>query len=287
MSKGHRAAGAAKLSMTNPIDSGDAARGLTQFDNRIDLSPFIAFQDENAWAPRKALIFHKIGIFYSLVPKNACTSILTALAVANGLTTPWFQSRNRIHNVQGKYSALNNLDAFHDDTFKIVAFRNPLERLLSAFNNKLVGTDSEHMVHQRFFEQRLNKKIAECRFSEIVALSDQVPHWIMDQHFAPQWSFLFYDRYDLLIDADQPIFSLKLPDRELILSRHNRKSRAGTDEHIGDATIAEIRAFLARTGTYPSKAEAERIFRNMVRPDGNFDRDYRLYRALKGGAAAT
>ncbi len=273
--------------MTNPTDPGDAApRGLTQFDNGIDLAPFIAFQDENAWAPRKALFFPKIGIFYSLVPKNACTSILTALAVANGLTTPWFQTRNRIHNVQGKYNALNDLDAFHDDTFKIIAFRNPLARLLSAFNNKLVGTDSEHIIHQRFFEQRLNKKIAECRFSEIVALADQVPHWIMDQHFAPQWSFLFYDRYDLLIDADQPIFSLPLPDRTLTLSHQNRKARADTDEHIGDATVGQIRAFLARTGTYPGKVEAERIFRNTVRPNGNFDRDYQLYRALQGSAAA-
>jgi hypothetical protein len=268
--------------MSKMIDPAEAATvGFARFDNDVDLSPFIGFQQENAWAVQKALLFHKIGVFYTLVPKNACTSILSALAYANGLTTKWFHSRNRIHNIQSQYNAFDDLERFHDDTFKIIALRDPFKRIHSAFKNKLVSPRSENFKAHQFFEARLNKPVAECRFSEVVRISDHYAHWALEQHFAPQWSFLLYDRYDLLIDADQPISMIDIGARQLPVAWHNRKPTGHADEDIGDATVAEYRAFVARTGKFPRAEAAELIFRDNIKPKGNIDCDYQLYGALK------
>jgi hypothetical protein len=268
--------------MSSMIDPAKAAApGLTRFDNKVDLSPFIGLQNENAWAVQKSLMFHNIGVFYTLVPKNACTSILSALASANGLTTKWFQSRNRIHNMQGRFNAFNDLERFHDDTFKIIAFRDPYKRFLSAFKNKIISRQSENYLCQQFFEQRIGKPPVEWRFSDIVKISDHFAHWALDQHFAPQWSFLFYDHYDLVIDADAPITSLDIGSQEIPIAWHNRKSRGNADEDLGDATVGEIRAFVDKTGKHPNMDSAKDIFRSCLMKDGNFDCDFRLYRALK------
>lgn len=258
----------------------ERASGAKQFSNAVDFAPFIAFQDEHAWAFHKSLLFPRIGVFYSLIPKNACTSLLSALAVESGLTSPWFHTRNRIHNVQSRFWAFRDLDRFHDDSFKIIAFRNPFKRALSAFNNKLVGTDSDHLVHQRFFEKRLNKKIADCRLSEIIRVADRCPHWMLDEHFAPQWSFLFYDRYDLIIDADQKVTSLELGGREIAIAHENKKSKPRSDHDLGDVPIAEIRRFVDETGTMPALSGQQEIFRRTIRPGGNYERDFLLYSAL-------
>jgi hypothetical protein len=260
-----------------------ATPAFARFDDAIDLSPYIDFQKENAWAVQKSLIFPRINVYYSLIPKNACTSILSTLAQANGLTSKWFQSRNRIHNIQSKYNAFNDLDRFHDDMFKIIAFRDPFKRFVSAFKNKLVSPLSENFKAHQFFEQRLDKPIVECRFSELVKVSDHYAHWALEQHFAPQWSFLFYDRYDLLIDADQPITALDIGTQVLPVGWHNHKSRGQADEHIGDAKVGEFRAFVARTGKDPRTEDLEQIFGNVIKPNSNFDCDFRLYRALRKG----
>lgn len=258
-----------------------SAPGFKAFDNSIDFAPFIGFQQENAWAFRKSLLFNRAKIFYSLIPKNACTSLLSALAADDGLTSKWFHSHNRIHNVQSKYWAFRDVENFHDDSFKIIAFRNPFLRAMSALNNKLVGTDSEHLVHQRFFESRLNKKIAECRLSEIFEVADRCPHWILDEHFAPQWSFLFYDRYDLVIDADQKIERVDVGGREIELAHQNKKAKPQSREDIGDATIADIRHFIKETGLQPSMPGMHAIFLKTVRSGGNYERDYKLYGELR------
>lgn len=250
------------------------------FDNGMDFGPFIAFQGELAWAYRKALFFRSLNVFYSLIPKNACTSLFSTLAVADGLTSPWFQSANRIHNVQEKFHAFRDVETFRDDAFKIVALRNPFKRLISAFNDKLVGTDPANMVHQRFFERRLNKKIEQCRLSEIVRVADRLSHWLVDKHFAPQWSFLFYDRYDLIIDADASIERIAVGKLELVLPHHNGKAKPYSDEDVGDVPIADIRQFSKERGQRPSLVGQHKIFTKSVRRGGNYERDYKLYDAL-------
>jgi hypothetical protein len=254
---------------------------LATFDSEFDFAPFIELQGEKAWAFRKALLFDRIGVFYSLIPKNACTSILSALAQANGLTSKWFQSRNRIHNLQPKFWAFQDLERFHDRTFKIVALREPFRRAASAINNKLVGTDAEHLVHQRFFENHLRKKIHECRLSEIFRLADTLPHWMVDEHFAPQWSFLFYDRYDLLINADHRLETIGIGDREIGIGQHNKKAASYSAEEIGDATIADMRQFVREKGMPPSLTGLRKVFVNSTRPGGNYDRANRLWEALQ------
>lgn len=268
--------------MTKMIDLAEAAApGLTRFENDVDLSPFIAFQGEYAWAVQKSMLFANIGIFYTLVPKNACTSILSALAQANGLTTKWFQSQNRIHNLQRTFNAFKDLNRFNDETFKIIAFREPFGRFLSAFKNKIVSRQSENHETQQFFKGRLAKPVADWRFSDIVKVSDHYAHWALDQHFAPQWSFIFYDRYDLVIDADQPITALDIGSRHVPIAWHNRRALDIADEEMGDVTVGEIRDFITRTGKYPRMTQAQDIFNSCLMPDGNFNTDRRLYNALK------
>ncbi len=266
----------------SPADGQPATAGShSSFRSDFDFSPFVHFQDEKAWAVRKAMLFAHINVFYSLIPKNACTSILTALATANGLTTKWFQTRNRIHTIQPKFWAFNDIDRFHDDTFKIVALRDPFGRAVSAIMNKLVGTDPEHLVHQRFFETNIGKKIDQCRLSEIFRLADQAPHWIVDEHFAPQWSFLFYDRYDLVIDAGRKIDAISIGDREIAIGQHNKKSASPSTDEIGDATIDDIRQFVREKGVPPSRSGLRAVFQQTIRQGGNYERDYRLWDALQ------
>ena len=254
--------------------------GVSQFDPAFDFSPFIAFQDERAWAVQKALLFPNIDVFYSLIPKNACTSLLTALAVANGLTATWFQSRNRIHNIQQRFSAFQDLERFNDQSFRMIALRDPFRRAISALGNKLVGTTAENQLDQRFFTQRLNKPIHECRLSEIFRLCDTVPHWLVDQHFAPQWSFLFYDRYDLVIDGDRPVRCIDIRGRQIQLAQHNSHAKPRSDDDVGDVMIGELRTYLKEQGRMPSLAGHRRVFDSVLRRGGNYDRDFQLYAAL-------
>jgi hypothetical protein len=265
--------------------SSDTETRLANFCNQFDFGPFIDFQGELSWAVRKALFFRRINVFYSLIPKNACTSILSALASENGLTSKWFHARNRIHNVQLKYQAFADLDQFHDDGFKIVALREPFSRAVSAIYDKLVEQNPAHVAHKNFFETQLNKKIDGCRLSEIFRVADTYPHWFVDEHFAPQWSFLFYDHYDLVINANEPLSTISIGDREIAVARLNKKAKPHSPDDIGDATIADIRRFIEERGARPSIAGQRAVFDKAIIPGGNYDRDLNLWRELQSSAA--
>ena len=57
--------------------------------------------------------------------------------------------------------------------------------------------------------------------SPIAAITPQT-----DEHFAPQWGFIFYEKYDLILDADRPITRIDIRDRQIHLARHNSKPAA-------------------------------------------------------------
>ncbi len=53
-----------------------------------------------------------------------------------------------------------------------------------------------------FISTALNKKIEDVRPSDIIKLINRMDAWQLESHFAPQWNFLFFNKYDYILNAN-------------------------------------------------------------------------------------
>ena len=136
------------------------------------------------------IVIASLGIAYVPVPKNACTSIKTALfELENGFEFRPYQINGthfHIHNFHKSYESKLNLQVdadFLKHGFRFCVVRDPIERIISCYRNRvkkhgeLKGTE---------FEKRINNVI---EFAEALdEISDAVPS--IRHHAEKQTSFL-------------------------------------------------------------------------------------------------
>lgn len=163
----------------------------------------------HAFAARHALSIYRPGAIYSLIPKNACSTMRYSIALANGfIKGP--EDIGWIHENNDTFVARQDELVCADYTF--VVLRCPFRRLASMFLNKFVSGEFRLDRMWNTPEQRKNRiarvwsgKFAkdpwqeewqEFTFRKFVDFLEHPQGLTFNSHWTPQVNFLVYESYD-------------------------------------------------------------------------------------------
>ena len=145
--------------------------------------------------PRQFYVLDALKLVYLSVPKAACSSIKAALAKAGGIVVANNQS---VHSHPQMRIQEGRLNAAQSGFYKFSFVRNPFERLVSCYREKIMFIPSpEHpkpLYEYYFFS--LPAHISFAEFAERVA---QIPDPLADNHFKSQLALL-YSEGELQVD---------------------------------------------------------------------------------------
>jgi len=95
----------------------------------------------------KAIYSPRLNLLYTVVPKNACSSMKAAFVEAEGLQDAFRHSPSTIHHFAKSHLAAPEDSQLPDDAKWITILRNPYSRLVSAYLNKVVGSARKPRAH--------------------------------------------------------------------------------------------------------------------------------------------
>ncbi len=139
----------------------------------------------------KAIVVPELNICFVPTPKVANRSMKQAIAHHIGL-----QVQGDIHNAAWQFIPLALMR--ENDYFRFGFVRNPLDRLLSCYAQKIVFYERELGMHPLLWRygDTFNKDMT---FAEFVVAVSRIPDRVSDIHFRSQHSFL-YHRKKLMVD---------------------------------------------------------------------------------------
>ncbi len=151
----------------------------------------LASNPRHKLANNHALNIYLADAIYSFIPKNACSTMRTSLALANGcIQDP--KEFNWIHKNNFTFSA--GISQLLKAKYTFTILRCPFSRLASAYLDKIVNRDS---VAWGYYELRERKvELEDVSFASFVKsmtvprVKNGNPHW------RPQVDFLVYKEYD-------------------------------------------------------------------------------------------
>lgn len=148
------------------------------------------------FAQRHSLSLYKANAVYSFIPKNACTTLRTSLAVANGFVDSKKDLKkniNWIHNNTFTFSASLKELICANYTFTIL--RCPYSRLVSLFLDKFVDKTPISWIFYRLSNNIFD--LDKLTFSDFIEYIYHHPSIVTgDIHWRKQCDFLIYQEYD-------------------------------------------------------------------------------------------
>ena len=143
------------------------------------------------FAQRHALNIYATDAVYSFIPKNACSTMRTSLAIANGCIRD-VSDFNWIHQNNDTFTA--SLSDLAKARYTFTLLRCPFSRLLSVYLDKFLNRNP---VAWRYID--LHKRsidFEDITFEFFVRSMCRKHIRNGDIHWAPQISFLVYENYD-------------------------------------------------------------------------------------------
>ncbi|MYZ50400.1 sulfotransferase family 2 domain-containing protein [Propylenella binzhouense] len=145
----------------------------------------------HAFAARHALRLYRADAVYTMIPKNACSTMRLSLAKANGCVGSaadffWIHANN------DTFSA--DLPSLARARYTFVFLRCPFRRLASAYLDKMVAR--EPPMWQLLDLDRRAVAPADLTFRTFVRLVTRKDALRENHHWRPQVDFLVYDAYD-------------------------------------------------------------------------------------------
>lgn len=150
------------------------------------------------YIPVDYFVFDQRRLVYISVPKVACTSIKIALLGGAGYAGAEYSSYMRIHH-DVNATHLPRLPRRARDYFKFAFVRNPFDRLVSFYEDK-VRRPTQH-DGRYYFDSAYNRLLIgslfgtafapDMTFPEFARLVARVPDWLADAHFKSQYAMLF------------------------------------------------------------------------------------------------
>lgn len=152
-----------------------------------------------------AVALYNLKSVYSLINKNACSTLRFSAAVSNGFVSPddnpkLLRSLLRVFRPSLEFAATAQ--------YAFVVLRCPYRRLGSAFLDKIVDvrTRQKYTLPATRFERIWRKKVKvpylkstyydDMSFSDFCHLIQKQKAKRLDQHWRPQSAFLLYHEYD-------------------------------------------------------------------------------------------
>lgn len=194
-------------------------------------------------APLKAL--------YIPIPKVACSSIKRAIAEFLKIEIP-----NNGINIHNAHYPIVDRDILHqyDDYWKFCFVRNPWDRLVSCYTEKIKADNNfsgitgsfVNGIHKGFVKYGIFK--ANMPFNEFLKAVASIPDHEADQHFRSQYTFIvdvhgnslvdFAGRFENINEDFDSILKTLNASSELSLSRSNKTRHKNYREYYSDESLS-------------------------------------------------
>ncbi|MCP3921794.1 MAG: sulfotransferase family protein [Desulfobacterales bacterium] len=146
---------------------------------------------KHKFAQNHSLNIYEVDAIYSFIPKNACSTLRTTIAHANGCIKEK-SDFNWIHKNNNTFSA--NISELIKAKYTFTILRCPFARLVSVYLDKIVNRDPVAWNYIDLHKQKINME--DITFDFFVK-SMRNPHIKNGNiHWRPQIDFLVYEEYD-------------------------------------------------------------------------------------------
>lgn len=149
-------------------------------------------------AQKHALVHYASKAVFTFIPKNACTSLRTSLALANGAISS-VEDWTWVHKNNHTFSA--SLPDLATASHTAVVLRCPHKRLVSTFLDKIVSRSGELWTLFRKSHDTIDPD--QFTFREFVDWIGKPGFLYADIHWRPQTDFFVYKTYDRVFGMHQ------------------------------------------------------------------------------------
>lgn len=146
---------------------------------------------QHSFAQRHALNIYPTDSIYSFIPKNACSTMRTSLAIANGCIKDG-SDFNWIHQNNDTFTA--NLSELAKAEYTFTILRCPFSRLLSVYLDKFLERNSSMWTYIDLHDRKIDIEDVTFEFFVKSMCKERIKNG--DIHWLPQTSFLVYEEYD-------------------------------------------------------------------------------------------
>jgi hypothetical protein len=143
------------------------------------------------FAQRHALNIYPSESIYSFIPKNACSTMRTSLAIANGCIRD-SSDFNWIHQNNDTFAA--NLSELSRAKYTFTILRCPFSRVLSVYLDKFLNRDRVAWKYIDLHNRTIDMEDVTFEFFVKSMSKNHIRN--SDIHWMPQTSFLVYENYD-------------------------------------------------------------------------------------------
>jgi hypothetical protein len=151
-----------------------------------------------------ALYFDRLNISYTYIPKNGCSNLRAALGIANGTLSESCLDLTRLSIHNG--AAL----ADHVNATKLIVLRNPFQRILSAYLDKIIARELEPFAFDACVSILERRDLTRCEaerhvqngerpsFMEFISFLKDTRDVVSNPHWRSQCSFFLFTDYDYI-----------------------------------------------------------------------------------------
>jgi hypothetical protein len=161
---------------------------------REEISKLVGWIRPYKYARQGNIAMHQYNAIYIFIPKVACSSIKLAIADLIGVPSP--DQNNKLafpHKRNYPYVKRNEVCDKYESYFRFAFVRNPWDRVLSCYQNKIVGVREGKFGEIKlpvFMERDSNRFSLDMSFEEFVEVLMDIPDLKADGHYRSQHTFL-------------------------------------------------------------------------------------------------
>lgn len=162
---------------------------------------------QHKFAQNHALCIYNSDAVYSFIPKNACSTLRTTVAYANGCIRDKSEF-NWIHN--NNHTFVATLPELVKAKYTFTVLRCPFSRLVSVYLDKIVGRDLDAWRYVDIHNRTIG--VEDITFDFFVRSMEKPSIRNSNIHWRPQVDFLVYEEYDdyfALEDFSKAVKTLK------------------------------------------------------------------------------